>query len=397
MKPAFIEKLIGKMDRLDPKSVASVILRLAQEKGVLETVFNALDEGIIVLGTDDKLIYLNRAARELLGLDASFGPGDYLRRYLPDLFWKTLKDGPHTLKPHVTVHHDLEIFYPQHRFLQIYINTLQQNSLPDTDHLLILRDVTEAHRRAALNVESERIGAVTTLAAGIAHEIGNPLNSLHIYMQLIERELRNLDSPLKKKLEEHIHVCTGEIDRLDQIVNQFLKAVRPTPPKLKLDSIHQALIDVLKVLEPEIANRDVLIEKDFPRDIPLILIDTDQMKQVFFNIIRNSLQAMSKGGILHIRTELLDERLMIAMRDTGGGISSEVLQHIFEPYFTTKTEGSGIGLMIVQRVVREHGGFIEVSSEQGRGTTFRIFLPLAEKRIRLLESDPASDSSQKAA
>lgn len=386
MNPAFIEKLIGRMDRLDPKSVAFIVEHLVEERGFLETVFNALEEGILVLDTDQKCLFLNRAARELLGLSEDFNLGSGFRRHLPEPFWKALEENRGTLKPRVAVHHDLEVFYPQRRFLQVYVTPLGEAASPNSD-LLIIRDVTEAHRRAALNAESERIGAVTTLAAGVAHEIGNPLNSLHIYMQLIERELKHVEPSVRKKLEEHIRVCSGEISRLDQVVSQFLKAVRPTPLHMKPQSVNQVVLEVLKVLDPEISNRDVLVEKDFARDLPQVLADAGQLKQVFFNIIRNSLQAMTKGGILHVHTEIQGDRVMIALRDTGGGIPSEVLQKIFEPYFTTKTDGSGLGLMIVQRVVREHGGLIEVSTEQGRGTTFRILLPTAEKRIRLLESE----------
>ncbi len=388
MNPAFLEKLIGRMDRLDPKSVAPIVSRLAEEKGFLETVFNALDEGIVVLGTDHKALYLNRAAREFLGLDGGFGPGDSLRRHLPDAFWKALDEDRSSQKPRAALHHDIETFYPRHRFLQIYVNALRGDSPRESDLLLIVRDVTDEHRRAAMSAETERMGAMTTLAAGVAHEIGNPLNSLHIYLQLIEREIRQLHGPSRERLEKHLRVCVEEIARLDQIINQFLKAVRPSRPQLEPHSANLILQDVIEVLGPEITNRDILVEKELGRDLPQILADRDQMKQVFFNVIRNSIQSMSRGGILHLRTEIHGERVLATVRDTGGGIPSEVLQHIFEPYFTTKSEGSGLGLMIVQRVVREHGGLIEVSSEQGRGTTFRIFLPTAEKRTRLLQSEP---------
>jgi two-component system, sporulation sensor kinase E len=397
VKPAFIEKLIGKMDRMDPQSVASVVTRLAQEKGFLEIVFNTLQEGILVLGPDHKSSYMNRAARELLGLPDDFGPNDSLRRHLPDAFWSAVEEDSRKRRSRSAVHHDVEIFYPQRRFLQIYVSTLPADISTEADLLMIIRDITEAHQRAAMNAETERLGAMTTLAAGVAHEIGNPLNSLHIYMQLMERELRNLDPTTRKKLEEQLKVCTTEINRLDQIVSQFLKAVRPSKPKLERLSVHDILLEVLKVLEPETNNRDVLVEQELARDLPKVMVDRDQMKQVFFNIIRNALQAMNKGGILHIRTEAQAERVMIAFRDTGGGMPADVLQRIFEPYFTTKNEGTGLGLMIVQRVIREHGGLIEVSSEQGRGTTFRIFLPLSEKRIRLLESEANSDISKEAA
>ncbi len=384
MNSNFLEKLIGRMDRLDPKSVAMVVSRLAAEKGFLETVFNTLDEGVVVLAPAQRAIYLSRSARELLGLDGKFSLGDSIRHHLPEDFWKAVET---TSPSRTALHHEVEAFYPRHRFLQICVNALtppREDSL-----LLIIRDVTEEHRRAAMSAETERMGAMTTLAAGVAHEIGNPLNSLHIYLQLIERDLRQMERiPLREKLEKHLHVCVAEISRLDQIVNQFLKAVRPSRPVLKSHSVNEILQDSIEVLAPEISNRDILVEKELGRTLPNILADADQMKQVFFNLIRNSLHAMTRGGILHLQTEIQGDRVLVIVRDTGGGIPTEILQHIFEPYFTTRNNGTGLGLMIVQRIVREHGGLIEVSSEQGKGTTFRISLPTAEKRTRLLSSAP---------
>ena len=383
MKPLFLEKLMGRMDRLDTKSVAAIIERLAEQKGFLETVFNALQEGVIVLDSSRKVLYINQAAHDLLGLTPETMARGNFPRHLPEAFWKTMdkefKSGNTSV-----LHQDIEISYPVHRFLQIYANSIRGESVKKSNLLLILRDVTDEHRRMALSAETERMGVVTTLAAGVAHEIGNPLNSLHIYLQLMERELPQLEGTVREKLEKHLKVCTSEIARLDQIVSQFLKAVRPTRPTLEPHSINQILIDVIEVIGVEISNRDILVEKDLARDLPNVPADLNQMKQVFFNLIRNSMQAMSSEGILHIKTELQGDRVLVTIRDTGGGIPSEALQHIFEPYFTTKNEGSGLGLMIVQRVIREHGGLIEVSSEQGRGTTFRISLPTSEKRTRLL-------------
>lgn len=381
------------MERLDARSVASIVSRLAQEKGFLETVFDALDEGVVVLNPERRAIYLNRSARTQLGLPADFTIGDSLIRHLPSTFWKALDEDIKSGKLGSALHHEVEISYPEARFLQIYVGRLHEDNIPETDALLILRDVTESRRRAARHAESERLDAVTHLAAGVAHEIGNPLNSLHIYMQLMEREIQKLKGRSKTKLVDQIKVCSREIARLDQIVNQFLKAVRPTHPALAPEPLHDILDEVLKVLKPEIANRDVLLELEYARHLPLILADRNQMKQVFFNLIRNSLQAMGKGGILLIRTQLESERVMLTLRDSGKGISSKTLQHIFKPYFTTKSEGTGLGLMIVERVIREHGGLIEVSSEQGRGTIFRIFLPIAEKQARLLENNPVSPTS----
>jgi signal transduction histidine kinase len=392
MKPPFIEKLIKRAEHLDPRSLASVVSTLAREKGFLETVFDALEEGVIVLGKDATAIFLNRAARNLLSLPDSFAVGDSLRRHLPAPFWKSLEED-HLTKGGVAVHHDIEVTYPKRSLLQIYATPLSRETESQSETLLILRDVTEASFQAAATAESERLSAVTTLAAGVAHEIGNPLNSLHIYLQLIEREIRHIPSELRGKLDHHLRVCREEITRLDQIVDQFLKAVRPARPLLAPCPPNEILEQVLEVLAPEVSDRDLLVEKDLARGLPLILADRNQLKQAFFNIIRNGLQAMNKGGILHVRTELSDNRVLFTFRDTGGGIPPEVMQHIFEPYFTTKPRGSGLGLMIVERIIRDHGGLIEVSSEEGRGTTFRVFLGTAEPRTRLLESETVASAT----
>ena len=139
-------------------------------------------------------------------------------------------------------------------------------------------------------------------------------------------------------------------------------------------------------MEREIQNRDILVELELANDLPRCLVDRAQLKQVFYNLIKNALQAMRAGGILRIRTEASESQLVISFIDTGHGIAAEQIGRIFEPYFTTKPTGSGLGLMIVQRIVREHGGTIDVESNPARGTTVRLKLPIHEKRTRLLEA-----------
>ena len=139
-------------------------------------------------------------------------------------------------------------------------------------------------------------------------------------------------------------------------------------------------------MEREIADRDILVEQELAEGLPRILLDRAQLKQAFYNVIRNALQAMRSGGILRIRTEADEAHVSVSFIDSGHGIAPEQIGQIFEPYFTTKETGTGLGLMIVQRIVREHGGTIEVESDKDRGTTFRIKLPIHEKRTRLLEA-----------
>ena len=201
MKASFVDKLIERLGRIDPEEVQNYFLRLAQEKGFLETVFNAIQEGIIVTDSTGHITYLNDAACELFGLQADESIGKRLEERVRGLDWKSLTQsgGP--------VSRDMEIFYPANRFINFYIVplTIEPHDTPAGNaarsaaaservgHAMILRDITESRRTAQQTLESERLNALTLLAAGVAHEIGNPLNSLNIHLQLIEREARKSD------------------------------------------------------------------------------------------------------------------------------------------------------------------------------------------------------------
>jgi PAS domain S-box-containing protein len=404
MKAGFVEKLIGRLGKIGPEEVQNYFLRLAQEKGFLETVFNSIQEGIIVTDSKGRITYLNDAACQLFGLEAEDSLGKRLDERVRGLDWNALSHEG-------AVSRDMEIFYPTNRFINFYSVPLvieRQDSVagdavpgprsatPATGervgHAIILRDITESRRTEQQTIESERLNALTLLAAGVAHEIGNPLNSLNIHLQLIEREARKLDGAKGAELQESVEVARAEINRLDSIITQFLRAIRPTRPQLSPENINTIVEEAVRFFALEIKDRDIVVEQELRSDLPLLELDRDQMKQAFYNVIKNSFEAMKSRGILRIRTDLDESHVIVRFTDTGGGISAENLSRVFEPYFTTKTSGTGLGLLIVRRIVREHGGELSIESSEGKGLTLTIRLPHIDRRVRMLE---AGDSSSK--
>lgn len=385
MKTGFLDKLVERLDRLDAGSLQTQFLRLAQEKGLLETIFHAIQEGIIVLEGEGRVSYANRAAEKLLGFSAEQAQGLPIKRYLREVEWDRVLDLDADEWSRV-VSREIEISYPEHRFLDFYIVPLRAVKEGEKGAVLILRDVTRDRESESRTIESERLQAITLLAAGVAHEIGNPLNSLTIHLQLLDRELAHVPEAERAALKELVDVSRREVERLDQIITQFLRALRPSRPAFERAPLRAILDETLEFLRHEIADRDVIVEVEDLGEIPNALVDRGQIKQVFFNIIRNAIQAMQHGGVLRITLSSDDRFVAVSFKDTGPGIPPEELGSIFEPYFTTKSEGSGLGLMIVQRIVRDHGGEIEVHSEPNAGTTFTVFLPRDERRIRLLRA-----------
>lgn len=385
MKSAFLDKLIDRMDRIDANSLQTHFLHLSQEKGLLETIFHALHEGIIGIDGTGKIIYANRSAGKLLGFDCESVAGQGIARYLKDIEWDLVLELDQGEWSRL-VNKEIEVSYPEHRFLAFYIVPMAIEEAGEKGAVVLLRDVTRERRHEANTIESERFRAITLLAAGVAHEIGNPLNSLTIHLQLLERELKNLSADQVETIQELIDISKREVSRLDHIIQKFLGAVRPVEPKLETTHMDIVLKDTLEFLMHEINDRNVIVEVEKVKEQPSVRIDPDQIRQVFFNIIRNAVEAMEGGGILKITISSNDLFASVSFRDTGKGIETEDIGSLFEAYKTTKKSGSGLGLMIVQRIIRDHGGEIEIDSAPGRGTTFTVFIPRAERRMRLLNS-----------
>ena len=344
----FYDKVADRIGKLDAEGLRRQYKALTDEIGFFESIFNSLDEGIVVLDDNGRVKYANAAGHELiplLGMDEPAEDG------APSTDGVSVKE--------------IEITYPEHRIIEV----------KRIGRVIKLRDVTAKRAQDADAVESGRADAVGEMAASMAHEIGNPLNALSLNLQLLRR---------KYPEEGDLTIAQRELERLNGIIREFLGAFRPAKAHLAPGFAADPLKDALAALKNVFEDRRISVALDLPRTMPAVAIDRALMEQVFFNLMKNALEAMKDGGELSIEIKHDDMSVSVVFHDSGVGMSDEALAHLFEPYRTTKTKGTGLGLMISRRIVAAHGGEIAVASEEGRGTTFTVRLPRLEKRVREL-------------
>ncbi len=240
-----------------------------------------------------------------------------------------------------------------------------------------LQDVTNRRKMDIHLAQTEKLASIGQLASGVAHEINNPLGVIQVYANLISK-----NTPQDAQVGADIRIIQKHTEHCKSIVQALLNFARVSEPlKTKCD-IHECLIDVLKVLEPQMNKKAVELKTEADRDLPHLLLDETQMKQVFMNLIINALQSMDNLGTITIslRQDIKDNRIDIKITDTGSGIASKYLNRIFDPFFTTKSpgKGTGLGLAVSYGIVKQHGGDISVDSIPGQGSSFTIHLPIEE-------------------
>ncbi|MDB6126489.1 MAG: sensor signal transduction histidine kinase [Verrucomicrobia bacterium] len=387
-KNSSLDRVLGRLDTLDSVNLSNLVQRLARERGLFEDIFNTLQEGVLVMGADGRIEYANSASQRLVGLGEESLIGETLWRIVPGLR-SSLEvafdsEGP---TPSV-VTREFELTYPEPRNLRLYMVPFRgEGKGALRRYAVILSDITRDKQTTEARIENERTSSIILLAAGVAHELGNPLNSLTIHLQLIERRLNKLKAAKDKDaaaLADSIQICQEEVRRLDGIISNFLEAIRPRPPDLSEVNLSDVLTEVLRFQQSEFADRGITVEAETPSDLPPVMADRNQLKQVFFNITKNAIEAMQPGGTLKVRSRADDDSVFLLFGDSGAGIKPEDLARLFQPYHTTKVGGHGLGLMIVQRIMREHGGQIGIESKEGLGTAVTLQFPRKDRRVRML-------------
>ena len=344
-----VRRHIGK---LDAGRLREQYLLMSEELESVDALLDAIDRGIVVLDGNAAVVRFNPAAETLLGAD----PAEALKAL--------------DLPLGVGSKREVAVSYPEHRVLEVQTIPVHASTI------VYVRDVTDEKARTEEELRAGATKAVQDLAAGVAHEIGNPLNAISLSLQLIERD------PTDK---ETLRTCREQVKRLDGIIRDFLAALRPRRPNLRPGSPVEPLRRCLDTLREQFVERKIRVTLNVPAALPAVALDANQVEQVFFNILKNALEAMKDGGAVTLTLGSDDDWVSVSVRDTGVGMDAEQLAHLFEPYRTTKEKGTGLGLMISKRIISDHGGTIDAESRPGGGTTFTVRFPRLEKRVRQLK------------
>jgi len=379
---AVYENALKRIDRIPPDGLKQIIKNMSAENSIYEAALNSTLDGIIVCDLEHKPLLINRSAEKIFRLVSwtqEFALWEQLNDdNLSDFFRKALVAEETVLNREISLNRSGGT-----RIIAISISALVSEG-KISGNLIHLEDITDKRRREAQLRRAESLAALTTLAAGVAHEIKNPLASIRIQLGIIRRILEKNCTKKTESIFHNISLVEQEIDRLNSIVVDFLFAVRPMDITLILDRAEEVVQEVVELMSHEAEDQHIHIVTKIDPNLPDVMIDRKNLKQALLNIVKNAIAAMPDGGVLTISVFVQNDELQIAVSDTGIGIPEELLAKIFEPYFTTKESGTGLGLTITFKIVKEHNGEITVESTPSKGSTFTIHLPIPQPEQKSL-------------
>ncbi|MFW5827534.1 MAG: two-component system sensor histidine kinase NtrB [Alkalispirochaeta sp.] len=380
----FVRRALEKLSKLDSEQLEQLLQTVAVENERLAVVLDSMNDGVLVTDEGHRPILVNKAAERLVPLISGRIIGDRP-------IWSVIADPDISQFVQTALENDESVtdqeFALDHggttRILSCSLSPLVQAG-HIRGNILQLVDISEKRGREARLRRAESLASLTTLAAGVAHEIKNPLGSIGIHNQLIQKMVSKLDQEEAERINSYLTVIDEEIERLNRIVVDFLFAVRPMDTKLEDGDLNALISDLLGFVQYELEQADIEVSRDLDEDLPQLKLDPKYFKQAMMNLVKNAISAMPEGGTLRVITQKRGDQALLRISDNGTGMSPDVRDKIFEPYFTTKDFGSGIGLTLVYKVVKEHMGDISVISKEGHGTTFTITLPLPQREQHLL-------------
>lgn len=346
---------------------------LSSHKGL--KLFEDLSIAIIAVDKTGKIILLNNFARKISGISSGESQINILQKTYPTdtpLYFLT-----QTLQRDEEFHEQYYNYQDAQDVVYMYLSTTKtfnESGQPEGALLIACRVSEQAFLSRHLS-QRGKLAMIGELAAGTAHEIRNPLTSIKGLIQLIEQRFPQDDSA-----RQHIFIILKEIEQINSIIKELLLLARRTTPNLSFASLPAMLDQVLLLVEGETNIQGINIIKDYNDQLPLMILDEDQIKQVFLHLATNAIYAMPTGGELKVSAKYIENKkvITVSFSDTGIGIKKETISRLFQPFFTTRPEGTGLGLPVSYQIVDNHGGKLSVNSEPGKGSIFTVTLPLAK-------------------
>jgi signal transduction histidine kinase len=339
----------------------------------MDSVMAGLEDGLLLFTRDARAVMVSPAAEKFLGAPA----GHFLGRRVNEIFplGHPLHEVLHVegdILSEIAAETDLVTIEGTRR-VGVSVQAIQEDG-ERMGALVTLRDLESIESINTQLQVSERLAALGRITAGVAHEVKNPLNSMRLWLENLKE---SLPAEPDSGSQQAVQVLDKEIDRLDAVVKRFLDFTRPMDVRLEATQLAEILKEVIEVAKPQLQKAKIQVAQLVPIDVPEVYVDRALLKQALLNLVLNAVEAMPSGGQLRLMLSRRGEMAEITVGDTGKGIPLENRQKIFQLFFTTRPGGSGIGLASTFRIVQLHNGSIDFTSEVGRGTTFRIELPLA--------------------
>ena len=362
------------------------------QEHLMSILESAQDYGIISTTPEGRVVLYNEAAARLLGREAEqmIGCPLVLRglqdgqvvNLLPRLIEKMFSEGQYETS--LELQREREGEEPLNFSALLTATAVRNTEQQSLGMLVMIRDVTQQQQLEERLIASEKLATIGRMASYIAHEIKNPLSSVNLNLELLADEIADYSVPSKDEAVELLVSIQEELDRLTRNIDEYLRFARLPKLHLHLGDINIMLQSLLQLIEPELEQQQIRVTANWDYSVPAVLIDTENLRSVFMNLIRNAQEAMPGGGELRITRRSEEGMVLVDVEDTGPGIAPDELQSIFEPFYTTKAAGTGLGLPYAQQIVHQHGGTLRCTSEQEKGTRFTVSLPVAA----LTEVDP---------
>lgn len=383
LSSAFIRKVAGKIGQLDRETLQEFVRNLVEERDFFRVIFDSMNEGVLITSKDGLVQYANPTACMLLGKRAEDMDGKLVVDCIksPDLAGLVHQA---VYENERVRNREVNLSTPSERILNLNIHPLRRNGSIQ-GNVIIFMDISREKNEQQCLRQAESLSALSSLTAGVAHEIKNPLGAIDIHLQLLQQAIESGNfEKLERDGKRYLAIVRAEVARLNGIVVDFFSAVRPVQLRREAVSLADLVTSLTALIGPALDATGIVLTVRTSPGLPKIFADPGLLRQALLNLVKNAQEAMTSGGQLTLSLYRKDEMLALSVQDTGVGIEKNRLGNIFEPYHSSKESGTGLGLPIVWRIVHAHGGEIQVDSLLGQGSTFTILLPSGKKTPGLL-------------